>query len=104
MILLIDDAPGMDRLVAMILEGLGGPVVQAVNLAGALAAARAEAPGVVLLDLALGEEDGLAILPTLRGEPALSRVPVVGFTVHESRRHEAMEAGLAGFVVKPFTS
>lgn len=104
MVLLIDDEPGMGHLVAMVLEDLGARVVQAPNLAGARAAALREAPEVILLDLALGQEDGLGILPELRRSPRLAGVPIVGFSVHESRRREALEAGLDGFVAKPFLS
>lgn len=101
-VLLIDDEPQMEKLVAMCLLDSGARVVRAGDLAEALAAARREPPCVVLLDLALGLEDGLAILPHLREEPALSKVPFVAFTVHDSRREEALEEGVDGFVAKPF--
>ena len=102
--LLIDDEPQMVILVAMCLEEFGARVVRAENLAGAVTSARTEPPRAVLLDLALGreEEDGLMLLPRLWSEPALSGVPVVVFSVHESRRREALEAGASGFVPKPF--
>ena len=102
-VLLIDDEPQMVNLVAMCLEEFGARVVRAENLAGAVTTARAEPPRAVLLDLALGreEEDGLMLLPRLWSEPALSGVPVVVFSVHESRQ-EALDAGASGFVPKPF--
>lgn len=101
-VLLVDDEPDMGALVAMTLEDLDVQVVQAASLGEALAAARSEQPSLVLLDLALGEEDGLAILPRLREEPALARVPVVVLTVHDSRREEALALGVEGFLSKPF--
>lgn len=101
-LLLIDDEPHMEALVAMSLEEIGVRVVAASTLAEALSAARRSRPRVVLLDLALGSEDGLDILPQLRGEPALEGVPIFAFTVHDNRRHEAMARGVDGFVRKPF--
>lgn len=101
-VLLIDDEPQMAKLVEMTLVVPDARVVLAANLAEALESARKEPPDVVLLDLALGHEDGLAILPHLRAEPALSAVPVVIFTVHDSRRDEALGLGVDGFVAKPF--
>lgn len=101
-ILLIDDEPHMASLVAMSLEDIGVTVAAAATLAEALAAARQLRPRLVLLDLALGTEDGLDILPMLRREPALEGVPIVAFTVHDSRRDEAMARGVDGFVRKPF--
>jgi two-component system, OmpR family, alkaline phosphatase synthesis response regulator PhoP len=101
-VLLIDDEPGMGSLVSMSLEDAGARVVQVDDLAAALAAAREERPSVVLLDLALGSEDGLSLLPRLREEPSLSDVPIIAFTIHESRQREALEKGADGFVAKPF--
>jgi CheY-like chemotaxis protein len=101
-VLLIDDEPDMGQLVSLCLRDKGARVVQATNLAEALASARTEKPNVVLLDLGLGEEDGLGILPRLREEPDLADVPFVVFSVHQSRRSEALEHGAAGFVAKPF--
>ncbi len=101
-VLLIDDEPGMGALVSMSLADAGARVVQVDDLAAALAAAREERPSVVLLDLALGSEDGLRLLPQLREEPSLSDVPIIAFTIHKSREREALEIGADGFVAKPF--
>lgn len=101
-VLLIDNEPEMGSLVSMSLAEAGARVVQVDDLAAALTAAREERPSVVLLDLALGSEDGLAILPRLREEPSLSEVPIIVFTIHESREREALEEGADGFVAKPF--
>lgn len=101
-VLLIDDEPGMGSLVSMSLADAGARVVQVADLDAALAAAREERPSVVLLDLALGGEDGLHLLPRLREEISLSDVPIIVFTIHESREREALEEGADGFVAKPF--
>lgn len=104
LILLIDDEPGMASLVEMSLNGMGARVILASSLADALAAARRERPSALLLDFALGNEDGIAILPHLRDDPALQGVPIVAFTVHDSRKDEALQKGVEGFVVKPFSA
>jgi DNA-binding response OmpR family regulator len=101
-VLLIDDEPAMGSLVSMSLADAGARVVQVDDLDAALAAAREERPSLVLLDLALGTEDGLRLLPQLREEPSLSNVPIIAFTIHESREREALEQGADGFVAKPF--
>ncbi|MGH2688475.1 MAG: response regulator transcription factor [Actinomycetota bacterium] len=101
-VLLIDDEPHMESLVGMSLEDIGVTVTSAATLAEAISAARASRPRVVLLDLALGTEDGLDILPKLRDEPALEGVPILAFTVHDNRRDEALARGVDGFVRKPF--
>jgi DNA-binding response OmpR family regulator len=90
----------MGNLVEMSLDGV--KVVQVRNRKEALAAAKKVHPKLVLLDLALGREDGLEILPSLRTEPSLDGVPVIVFSVHPSRRSEALRAGADGFIAKPF--
>jgi len=101
-VLLIDDEPGMGSLLSMSLKDVGARIVQVDDLPGALEAARRERPRAVLLDLALGKEDGLTLLPRLREEPSLSEVPIIIFSIHESREREALDEGADGFVAKPF--
>lgn len=101
-VLLIDDEPGMGQLVGMSLGNEATRVVQVKDLAEAIATAREQRPSAVLLDLSLGHEDGLAMLPLLREEPSLAEVPIIVFTIHGSRQREALDKGANGFVAKPF--
>lgn len=101
-VLLIDDEPQMGSLVGMCLQRPGVDVVQASDLPSALDAAHRERPEVVLLDLALGRHDGMAMIPYLREDPLLADVPIVAFSVHDSRRGEALQRGASAFVSKPF--
>jgi CheY-like chemotaxis protein len=103
-VLMVDDEPHIGGLVAMCLDPLGVEVVLVKGLEEALGAARVRAFGLVLLDLALGEEDGLEILPMLRSEPSLRDVPFVAFSAHDSRRAEALERGVVSFLSRPFNS
>jgi CheY-like chemotaxis protein len=103
-VLVVDDEPDMVRLVALCLDPLGVDVVPASDLGTALEAARHSEIGLVLLDLSLGEEDGLDILPSLRSDPRLAGVPVVAFTAHDSRRREALASGVDSFLPRPFAS
>lgn len=103
-VLVVDDETDIAPLVALCLEPLGIDVVQASGLATALEAARTAPVGLVLLDLDLGEEDGLNILPLLRADPSLSGVPVVAFTAHDSRRREAIASGVDSFLCRPFAT
>ena len=101
-VLVIDDEPGIVELVSWCLDPMGVGVVTAQGLRSALEAARGHDIGLVLLDVDLGEEDGLEILPLLRQEPSLESVPVVAFTAHDSRRNEAMARGVVSFISRPF--
>jgi DNA-binding response OmpR family regulator len=101
---MVDDEPGIGPLVEMCLEGLGVEVAVASGLEDALSIARDGGVGLVLLDIALGNEDGIEILPRLRSEPTLEGVPVVAFSAHDSRKVEALEHGADSFLSRPFSS
>lgn len=103
-VLLIDDEPAMGRLVETWVADLGMRIVQVGGLREALAAAERERADAILLDLSLGDEDGLAILPELMSAPPLQNVPVIAFSVHDSREREAFQKGVEAFVAKPFRS
>ncbi len=70
------------------------------NRSEALALAASEQPDIIILDILLGDEDGLAILPELRGVAKDARVLVLtGLRGSESQRR-AMLAGAMGVVLK----
>jgi two-component system cell cycle response regulator DivK len=71
--------------------------------AAALAAARAERPDLILMDIELPEGSGLEIASRLRAEAGLSQVPVVAVTAHAMRGDEARirRSGCAGYISKP---
>jgi two-component system, OmpR family, phosphate regulon response regulator PhoB len=102
-ILLVDDEEDMAGLVEMCLDSLHVELVRATRFSEAVEVARLAPVHLVLLDLALGEEDGLHILPALRARPELEGVSVVAFTAHDSRRAEAFELGITDFVARPFS-
>ena len=86
--MLIDQGPGMK------VTGVAG------NRAEALNAAASTQPDVIILDIVLGDEDGLSFLPELRQVARNSRVLVLtGLRSSESQR-QAMRAGAMGVVLK----
>lgn len=60
-------------------------------------------PAVVLLDLKLPKIDGLQVLAAVRGDPDLSKIPVVMLTSsnEEPDLTEAYRLGANAYVVKP---
>ncbi len=61
-------------------------------------------PSLILLDLALPNEDGLTICRKLRGEPSTAAVPIVIVSAMSQPRtvNAAIEAGANDFIRKPF--
>lgn len=65
--------------------------------------ARAPRPGMILLDLRLPKIDGQEVLKTVKGDPKLSRIPVVILTTSaaESDMVKAYETHANSYLVKP---
>jgi two-component system alkaline phosphatase synthesis response regulator PhoP len=101
-ILVVEDEPGIARLVRDYLERAGFAVVLAANAGEALAQARAQRPALVVLDLGLPDRDGLDVTRELR---RFSDVPIVMLTARgdESDRIVGLELGADDYVVKPFS-
>lgn len=101
-ILVVDDEPGMGRLVELALNEGSVRVKQVSSVEEALLAIRTHTHRVVMLDLGLENEDGLTLLSRMRETASPNDPPVLTFTVHDSREREAVALGARGFVPKPF--
>ena len=98
-VLIVDDHPAVRHGLALLLEPEGVVVcAEADNCAEALACARKQMPDLVLVDLSLGEEDGLLLVAEL----AARGVRALVYSMHEDGRHVegAFAAGALGYVTK----
>ena len=108
-LLLVDDNDSFRRVLATSLTAAGKVVIGAANSAEALARVAECAPAEVLLDLRLGEESGLLLLPELLDALAAARgrrdARVVLLTGYASisTAVEAVKAGAHNYVAKPAT-
>jgi two-component system OmpR family response regulator len=102
-ILVVDDDPGMQRMVSDYLEANGLCVALASNKTEMSRHLAAGQFNLVLLDLRLGQDDGLDLLRDLRGR---SDTPVIITTGHrrdEIDRVVGLELGADDYVTKPFS-
>ena len=92
-ILVVEDEPGIARLVEDYLEAAGFTVLLASTAGDAIAQARASAPALVVLDLGLPDRDGLDVTRELRH---FTDVPIVMLTARadESDRIVGLDLGL----------
>ncbi len=104
--LIVEDDPGIRRIVSESLVRLGAQVVEAENGRGALALLQRLKPDVVCLDLLLPEVSGYSICEFIRSTEALQRVPVLVMSARSrpQDRADAEEVGASAFLSKPFTS
>jgi two-component system response regulator NreC len=75
-------------------------VGEATEAAGALALAASRKPNVMIIDLTLGESDGVALLRDLTSRHPRIRLVTVTMHEHEETVRQAFLAGAAGYVVK----
>ena len=101
-VLIVDDHAVVRAGLRMLIDQ--DPDMKVTSVAGnrseALAAAASDQPNIIILDIVLGDEDGLSLLPELRAIAPNSRVLVLtGLRSSESQR-QAMRAGAMGIVLK----
>ena len=103
-VLIVDDETKLAALLAEALELDGHEVVQAGGGKEARARLSSRAFDVVVTDLRMPEVDGLAVLRAARARPAPP--DVVLMTAHAAAESavEAMKAGAADYVTKPFAT
>jgi two-component system alkaline phosphatase synthesis response regulator PhoP len=101
-VLVIEDEPGIARLIRDYLDQAGFAIRLAGDGATALKQAGIEPPDLVVLDLGLPGMDGLDVMRELR---RTTRVPVIVVTARgdETDRIVGLEVGADDYVVKPFS-
>ncbi len=101
-ILIIDDEPGIVRLVSAYLKPEGYEVLTAADGNAGLKAARAFKPDLILLDVMLPGMDGIELLSRLRRE---SEVYVIMLTARteETDKIVGLSVGADDYVTKPFS-
>ena len=99
---IVEDEPELAALVADYARAAGYAPIVFGDGAEALAAIRADAPALIVLDLMLPGLDGLAVCRAVR---AFSEVPIVMVTarVEEIDRLLGLEAGADDYLCKPFS-
>jgi CheY-like chemotaxis protein/phosphoribosyl 1,2-cyclic phosphodiesterase len=104
-ILIVDDDEDLRFLVQKNLSKMGHRVVEASGGEEALRVIQGETPDLVLLDLAMPQPDGFAVLKSLRADPATRSLPVVVLTAHgdEGSARASFDLGATDFLNKPFT-
>jgi DNA-binding NarL/FixJ family response regulator len=98
----IEDHPVVREGIRMLLEAAGDVQVvgSAASASTALRELEAKRPQVILLDLDLGEENGLEWLPRIRAEVPEARVLILTALRDVGRDEAALHAGARGFVHK----
>ena len=104
-ILVVEDEPAIQELIAVNLEHAGHQVLRAGNVPEAEALIREVLPDLVLLDWMLPGETGFAFARQLRNDQRTKDIPIIMLTAraHEQDKVAGLESGADDYVTKPFS-
>jgi len=101
-ILIVDDHPVLRRGMAALIDAEPDLVVcaEAANCPAALEAIRENAPDLVIVDLALGDDDGLVLIKEMKSQH--SKIPALVLSMHDEALYaeRCLRAGARGYVTK----
>jgi NtrC-family two-component system response regulator AlgB len=102
-VLVVDDERNIRKTLSICLQGLGCAVTEAATPSAAMDALSRAAFDLAFVDLKLGGESGLDLLPKLLADrPGLDVIMITAYAAVESAV-EAMRRGARDYVPKPFT-
>ncbi len=104
-VLVVEDEPQIQELVAVNLEHAGHRVRRAASAEEADAAIRVALPDVVVLDWMLPGESGLSFARRLRSDARTRELPILMLTARamENDKVSGLEAGADDYLTKPFS-
>jgi DNA-binding response OmpR family regulator len=105
LVLIADDDPDIQALVAFRLERAGFRVARAADGEAALELALAEPPALAVIDWSMPKLDGLELTKLLRANADTADMPVLLLTARAQEQDVAigLEAGATAYVKKPFS-
>ena len=105
--LVVDDFSTMRRIIKNFLNDLGYANVQEADDGNtALPILKGGKIDFLITDWNMPGMPGLDLLKAVRADPALAKLPVLLLTAEAKREQivEAAQAGVSGYVIKPFTA
>jgi two-component system, chemotaxis family, chemotaxis protein CheY len=106
-ILVVDDFSTMRRIIKGLLEDLGfANITEADDGLTALPLLKAGNFDLLITDWNMPGMHGVELLRQVRADERLKKLPVLMLTAEAKREQivEAAQAGLSGYVIKPFTA
>lgn len=104
-ILVVEDNKTNRELIHELLQARGYDILEAADGEEALALAKANKPGLALIDIQMPKLDGLQLVRLIREDCGLRDIPTVALTAYAMRgdREKAIDQGFDGYVTKPIS-
>ncbi|MGH8687771.1 MAG: phosphate regulon transcriptional regulator PhoB [Burkholderiales bacterium] len=104
-ILLVEDEPAIQELIAVNLEHAGHHVIRTKDAESALGVVRNALPDLLLIDWMLPGMSGVALARQMRQEDRTRAIPIILLTARgtETDKVAGLEAGADDYVTKPFS-
>lgn len=102
-VLVVDDAPDVTEMIALLMSYAGYQVATAFSAAEAFDAARSGRFDAIISDIGMPGMNGYQLAEALRALPGYESTPLIavtGFTMYDDRER-ARAAGFDGFLTKP---
>ena len=103
-ILIVDDEDNIRKTLVYCLESEGHEAVAVSNAADAVAEVQRQAFDLALVDLRLGQTDGMDLIPVFRSDSPWTKVVVITAYASIDTAVEAMRRGAADYLPKPFSA
>lgn len=106
-ILVVDDFSTMRRIIKNLLRDLGFTnIVEADDGSTALPVLKAGGIDFLVTDWNMPKMSGIDLLKEVRADPSLSHIPILMVTAEAKREQIIMaaQAGVNGYIIKPFTA
>jgi two-component system, NtrC family, response regulator AlgB len=102
-VLIVDDEVNIRKTLAYCLSAEGHTVISVSNPADALEEARRRSFDLAFVDLKLGEEDGMELIPALLSDSPWTKIAVITGHASITSAVDAMRQGAIDYIAKPFT-
>jgi DNA-binding response OmpR family regulator len=104
-ILVVDDEPDIRRLVSFSLKRHGFEVLEATDGISGCAAAEANMPDLILMDVMMPMMNGFEASKRLKESPATRGIPILMLSAKSQayEQEEGLESGAVEYITKPFT-
>ena len=105
-VLIVDDEPGIVRLLAMRLKAKGYEIFKAYNGLECLMITKEEKPDLILLDIKMPKMNGIAAFEVIIEQDETKEIPVLFMTAYPTPeiKEQVLKMGAKGCISKPFIS